>query len=266
MGTLVCFHAHPDDECINTGGLMARASADGHRVVLVVATGGEWGEIPEDLEEGESLAQRRAQEVAVSAAALGIHRVEFLGYEDSGMTGWEQNANAGAFLNANLDEAGERLANILREENASTLTIYDWHGGYGHPDHIKVHQVGNRAAELAGTPYVYEATMNRDSMVRFFQELVKNGIDPGWDPERGTDDGTPVGTAEAELTTAIDVTGYLEAKRTSMAAHRSQITDTSFFMQMPPEAFAAAFGTEWLRRVRPEPVAAGIDETWLGGL
>ena len=109
MATLVCFHAHPDDECINTGGSMARAVAEGHRVVLVVATGGEWGEKPDDLAEGESLAERRAKEVAASAAALGAHRVEFLGYEDSGMTGWDQNANPGSFMNASIDEAAARL-------------------------------------------------------------------------------------------------------------------------------------------------------------
>ena len=55
MGTLVCFHAHPDDESISTGGTMARAVAEGHRVVLVVATNGDHGEVPEDLAPGETL-------------------------------------------------------------------------------------------------------------------------------------------------------------------------------------------------------------------
>ena len=266
MGTLVCFHAHPDDECLNTGGTIARAAAEGHRVVLVVATGGEWGEAPEDLTEGETLVQRRATEVRASAAVLGVDRVEYLGYEDSGMTGWPQNANAGSFLNANVDEAGERLAKILREENASTLTIYDWHGGYGHPDHIQVHRVGNRAAELAATPYVYEATMNRTAMMKFFESLKEMGINPEFDPESGTDDGTPVGTPEEELTTSVDVSAFLDRKRESMAAHKSQISDTSFFMQMPPEAYQTAFGTEWYRRAMPVADQPGIVETWLGGL
>ena len=93
MGTLVCFHAHPDDESITTGGTMARAAAEGHRVVLVIATNGEYGEVPEDLAPGETLVDRRRVETAHSAEALGIDRVVWLGYEDSGMTGWEQNAN-----------------------------------------------------------------------------------------------------------------------------------------------------------------------------
>ncbi|MGD9793444.1 MAG: PIG-L deacetylase family protein [Acidimicrobiia bacterium] len=267
MATLVAFHAHPDDEAISTGGTMARASAQGHRVVLVVATGGEWGEQPDDLGDGETLAERRAAEVHRSAEALGVHRVAFLGYADSGMTGWEQNQLAEAFMNAPVDEAAERLAAILREESADVLTVYDWHGNYGHPDHIAVHRVGHRAAELAGTPHVYEATMNRSEVIRFI-EMAQAAGDPTapteeFDPINGTDDGVPMGMEEHELTTAVDVRDYVAAKRAAIAAHRSQITDTSFFLQMPDEMFAAAFGTEWfIRRGASGP----IDEDWLRGL
>ena len=97
MATLVCFHAHPDDECIGTGGTIARASAEGHRVVLVVATNGDHGEVPSDLRPGETLVDRRRYETMQSAETLGIHRVVWLGYQDSGMTGWEQNTYAKAF-------------------------------------------------------------------------------------------------------------------------------------------------------------------------
>ena len=144
MGTLVVFHAHPDDEAITTGGSMARAHAEGHRVVLVVATNGEHGEVPDDLAEGETLADRRRAETDRSAAALGVHRVLWLGYADSGMTGWEAEPQPDeSFWKADVDEAAARLATILRDERADVLTIYDWHGNYGHPDHIKVHQVGS---------------------------------------------------------------------------------------------------------------------------
>ena len=152
MGTLVCFHAHPDDESMTTGGSMARAVAEGHRVVLVVATNGEYGEVPADLAAGETLLDRRRAESEASVAALGAHRLVWLGYKDSGMTGWKQNEDPESFWQAAVDEAGERLAAVLREESADVLTVYDWHGNYGHPDHVKVHHVGHRAAELAGTP------------------------------------------------------------------------------------------------------------------
>ena len=118
MATLVAFHAHPDDECISTGGSLARAAAEGHRVVLVLATNGDFGEVPHDLAAGESLVDRRRQEVLRSAEILGVHRVEWLGYKDSGMTGWEQNDDPESFHRADLDEAAVRLAMILCEEQA----------------------------------------------------------------------------------------------------------------------------------------------------
>src|SRR5688500_3649860 len=147
MATLVCFHAHPDDEAIATGGTMAKAAADGHRVILVTATKGEHGEVVEGfLDPGEELWQRREQEVADACKALGVARHEFLGYTDSGMMGEPENDAPGSFWRADLDEAARRLADILDEEEADILTVYDDTGGYGHPDHIQVHRVGVRAA------------------------------------------------------------------------------------------------------------------------
>ena len=96
MSTLVCFHAHPDDECLATGGTIARASAEGHRVVLVVATDGAYGEVPSDLQTGETLVDRRFKEVTASAKVLGISRLEMLGYKDSGMRGWPEDSDHAA--------------------------------------------------------------------------------------------------------------------------------------------------------------------------
>lgn len=259
MATLVFFHAHPDDESIATGGTMARYAADGHRVVLVVATGGEHGEVPEDLDPGETLRDRRRRETERSAALLGVADIHWLGYEDSGMHGWEQNGNPASFHQADREEAAERLAGILRAEGADLLTVYDSNGNYGHPDHIAVHRVGHRAAELAGIAEVYEATMNRDHFERLMAIAKEQGIDLGFDEEDepATEDGTEFGMPEAHLTTAVDVSAYLAVKRRSIECHSSQVTDSSFFLTMPEEAFAMAFGTEWfLRRGAP----AGIHE------
>jgi LmbE family N-acetylglucosaminyl deacetylase len=263
MGTLVCFHAHPDDESISTGGSIARAKAEGHRVVLVVATNGAHGEVPDDLADGETLVDRRRVETERSAAALGIDRLVWLGYADSGMTGWEQNEHPEAFWQAPLDEAAGRLAEVLQEESADVLTTYDWHGNYGHPDHVKVHHVGHRAAEMAGTSTVFEATMNRDHIARLMSmaaEIGAPGSDEPFDPNAPADDGNPFGMAEHELTHAVDVTPYLHLKRESMRCHRSQITDTSFFLEMPDETFAVAFGTEWFIR---KGAAPGLSPGWL---
>jgi LmbE family N-acetylglucosaminyl deacetylase len=266
MATLVCFHAHPDDEALTTGGIMARASAAGHRVVLVVATGGELGEVPDDLAPGETLVERRRAETMRSAEALGVARVAWLGYEDSGMSGWAQNENSTAFIQADVDEAAGRLAAILEDEGAGVLTVYDYHGNYGHPDHIQVHVVGHRAAELAGTPNVYEATMNTDDFMRIMAAARAAGIEFGpadEDPGSWTDDGLPVGTPEARLTTAVDVSDFLAAKRAALACHRSQTTDVGGLLGMPEEYFARSFGTEWFVR---KGAPAGIRERTLAGL
>jgi LmbE family N-acetylglucosaminyl deacetylase len=171
MATLVSFQAHPDDESIGASGTLAKAVAAGHRVVLVFGTRGEQGEpVPGVLDEGEQLWERRVVECQRSAEIIGASRVEFLGYEDSGMMGEPTNDNPACFWQADLDEAAERLAAILRDEDATILTVYDDHGGYGHPDHIQVHRVGVRAAELAGTPRVFAGTMNRTR----FQEMRQN--------------------------------------------------------------------------------------------
>jgi LmbE family N-acetylglucosaminyl deacetylase len=259
VGTLVCFHAHPDDEVISTGGTIARAAAESHRVVLVVATNGDHGEVPDDLGPGETLVDRRRAETEASAAALGISRIVWLGYTDSGMTGWEQNHDPASFLRADADHAAERLAAVLREESADVLTIYDWHGNYGHPDHIAVHRVGTAAARLVPSVRVLEATMNRDAFVQMIQAMrdagveAPDGSDGDFDPHGPADDGNPMGMLEAELTLAVDVTEHLTAKRAAIRCHRSQISDTSFFLEMPDEVFAMAFGTEWFIEHGAEP-------------
>ncbi|MFV2039386.1 MAG: PIG-L family deacetylase [Acidimicrobiales bacterium] len=245
MSTLVCFHAHPDDEAIATGGTMLLAAQAGHRVVLVLATRGEHGE-PVDgvLRAGEQLSERRSKESQASAQILGVHRVEFLGYEDSGMVGEPTNDDPASFWQADTHEAATRLAALLQEEKADVLTIYDPHGGYGHPDHIQVHRVGTEAAELVGVDRVYWATMNRTRI----QQMMD---DPGdlaetLDEIRAETAGAvDFGTPEDEITHAVDVSTVIAAKRRAMAAHESQISAEDFFLSMPEDAFAAAFGTEW---------------------
>src|SRR2546430_3016808 len=98
MATIVSFHAHPDDETIATGGTLAKAAAQGHRVVIVIATRGEHGEVAEGvLATGEELWGRRVQEAEAAAAILGAKRLEFLGYVVSGIMGTPENDAPGSF-------------------------------------------------------------------------------------------------------------------------------------------------------------------------
>jgi LmbE family N-acetylglucosaminyl deacetylase len=207
------------------------------------------------LRDGEALADRRVVEVAAAGEILGVGRIAFLGYRDSGMADDPRRHDDGSFASADLEEAAGRLAEILLEENADVLTVYDSNGNYGHPDHIQVHRVGHRAAELAGTPEVFEATMNHDYIVGLMKELgdqMPEGVERP-DPEE-----MELGVPESVITTQVDVTAFVAAKRAAMAAHASQIDDNSFFLQMPPEVFRRAFGYEWFIHRGAEP---GIRET-----
>jgi LmbE family N-acetylglucosaminyl deacetylase len=257
MATLVTFHAHPDDEAIATGGTMAKAAAAGHRVVLVTATGGECGEVADGvLRPGETLAERRAQELAAAARILGVARTEFLGYRDSGMMGTPANDDPECFWQADVEEAAARLAAILVEERAEVLTVYDERGVYGHPDHIQVHRVGIRAGEVAGVPRIYESTLNRDDAIRMLRAAKEAGVtDFDAIDEAGFDMGVPA----SELTTAVDVSVHLEAKWAALMAHASQLPDDSFFRKLTPETFAMAFGTEWYRRRGAPPGSRETD-------
>jgi LmbE family N-acetylglucosaminyl deacetylase len=259
-GTLLCFHAHPDDEVITTGGTIARAAAMRHRVVLVFATRGELGEVPNDLAPGETLGERRTAEAARAAVILGVSRIEYLGYRDSGMADEPTNNDDDTFWRADVDEAAERLAAILRSEAAAVATIYDPIGGYRHPDHIQTHRVGLRAAQIARTARVYEATADRDHFTEQIQ-AVRELIDEESEFELpAPEDFADNFSGAHEITTRVDVRPYLGIKRAALAAHSSQVPDSSFFLSMPEEIFDVAFGTEWfIRRDAPE----GTRETWL---
>src|SRR6266704_3058273 len=183
MATLLLVHAHPDDEAISTGGVMLKARAGGHRVVLVTATRGEVGEIY-NMDEALSrprLGEIRAKELEDAARILGVNRGEFLGYRDSGMAGTSDNANPASFHQAPLAEAAGRLVKILREERPEVVVTYAEDGTYGHPDHIKAHHVTNaaldkmlRASESWTPKKLYYAAIPRSMMQAFMDQMPKD--------------------------------------------------------------------------------------------
>jgi len=254
---VVFLHAHPDDEAIFTGGTMALLAAGGWRTVLVLATEGELGE-PSPLVGPEvPLSVRRVAETGTAAERLGAARVEFLGYHDSGMAGEAANVALGAFATAPVEEAAERLCRILVEEEAAALVTYDEGGGYGHPDHVQVNRVGSRAAELAGTATVYEATVDREYLHFVESHLVVEASRSRTQPERGQLGlaATDLGLATVEINCTVDVRPVLAVKRQAMADHASQIPESCTAMRLPESDFAAVYGFEWYaRRGPPGPI------------
>ncbi|MFI7443254.1 PIG-L deacetylase family protein [Nonomuraea indica] len=250
--TAVFFHAHPDDEALLTAGTMAMLAAEGHRVVLVVATAGERGLA--EMEPGEELGRTRLKELYESAALLGCARVECLGYGDSGLSpkgGVAEERPDNAFIDADTEEAAGRLAAILREEDADLLSIYDPAGGYGHPDHVQVHRVGRRAAELAGTEIVLEATVNRDPLLRLLRLAGKVYRFP---PEFDVRTFESAYSPGEVITHRVNVRRYARQKRAAMSAHASQATGgdsdrtLAVLLKVPGPLYRLVFGTEWYVR------------------
>jgi LmbE family N-acetylglucosaminyl deacetylase len=249
--TVLAFHAHPDDEALLTAGTLARAAAEGHRVVLVVATDGAQGLAAQSYAEDGRLGARRLAELRESARVLGVARVEHLGYADSGLDGAAGGGSDGAvpFVSAPLEEAASALAAILREESVDVLLTYDGNGGYGHPDHVRVHQVGAAAAALAGTPRVLEATVPRDTICRAIALAARlHRFPPEFDPTSFERAFSP----RSAITHRVSVWRYAASKRASMRAHASQATadggadrTLAAFLRIPRPLYDVVFGREW---------------------
>jgi len=249
--TLVAFHAHPDDEALLSAGTLARAAEAGHRVVLVLATNGEAGLVGDGvLDTSEDLGGRRAAEAEASAQVLGVSRLVLLGYGDSGHVDRADGTwPPGSLCAAPLEEAADRLAEVLRDEHADLLVADDVNGGYGHPDHRRVHEVARAACDRTGVPLA-QVTIDREFLAGGIELAAGMGLEvpAGFVPP----DVSRWYTTHDAITHTVDTGPVLAAKRGSMAAHASQTTgapDTTrtlaVFLGLPEEIFAIAFSTEW---------------------
>lgn len=258
MATIVAFHAHPDDEALLTGGTLARLAAEGHRVVIVVASDGVIG--PATGPEG----QVRMDSLRASAAALGARDVRHLGYADSGHGPvlFRDPPDRQRFVRADLEEAAARLAAILGEEHADVLLSYDPAGGYGHRDHVKVHQVGARAAALTGVRLL-EATLPRERVALAFWPLRVTRLMVRYDGKTIQSSFTP----RAAITHRVSVRRYAASKRAALAAHVSGAPMSKgrsallfrLMVVLPVPAFGLLFGQEWFVEPGITPAAVRHD-------
>ncbi|HVT66838.1 MAG TPA: N-acetyl-1-D-myo-inositol-2-amino-2-deoxy-alpha-D-glucopyranoside deacetylase [Trebonia sp.] len=247
--SLLLVHAHPDDESIGTGATMARYAAEGTRVTLVTCTLGELGEIiPPDLRHllPDELARHRIGELERACRALGVEDHRFLGgegrYRDSGMMGLPDNDDPRCFWQANIEEAADALAKVIEEVEPGAIVTYDANGGYGHPDHIQAHRVTVRAHELAGGQAKLYATAMPRSVLARAVELPGDS----WFI-RNTDLSAAV--PDERVTTEIDATRYLDAKRAAMRAHETQITVDGDYFALSNELGQRILATEYYTRL-----------------
>jgi LmbE family N-acetylglucosaminyl deacetylase len=238
MAIVVALHAHPDDEVVLTGGTLARSAAEGHRVVVVAATDGVVGDPPDFAATVDRIAELRA-----SAEVLGVHRVVWLGYADSGYgpAFFADPPGRTRFARADTEEAAQRLATVLREERADLLISYEANGGYGHRDHVKVYEVGKRAAELAKTPRVLYATMPRELLMR---PLAKRLYLPH--PYAAAAVLTAY-SPHASITHRIDVRAFANEKKWALVKHRSQLPRLARLLLalLPAPVYGLFAGREW---------------------
>ena len=276
-------HAHPDDECVATGGSIARLVAEGAHVGLVTCTDGAEGEIHDptlDHEEARPrLAEIRRRELACSLGALGggAIRHHLLGYRDSGMMGTEANGHPEAFWQADTGEATAKLTEIVRAARPAVIVSYDENGNYGHPDHINAARIA-REAYLAsqGTDWAvarfHEIAFHREAWFGLMMEMRERGIELPWDFDQAVDavpadelnpsnaaalgqvaDALESGDAwqmdfgrpDAEVTTRVDVAAFVDAKRRSMDCHRTQRQDMGWMLDLPPDLADRVLGTEY---------------------
>lgn len=243
---MVLVHAHPDDESITTGGTIARYVAEGVEVTIVTCTLGEEGEVIGDrwaglvADRADQLGGYRIHELDLALDALGRPRHEFLGgagrWRDSGMAGSAAAAHPRAFSSAPMAQVVDSLVEVLRRLRPHVLVTYDPFGGYGHPDHQRVHLACSEAAAAAGrgdhrpdlgaswtVPKVYWTVTGADQLEKGSAALADGSIPvpDGWRlPEAGELPSLPDDT----VTATIDVAGCHDAKAAAMAAHATQIT------------------------------------------
>ncbi|XVQ86153.1 PIG-L family deacetylase [Microbispora siamensis] len=265
--TLMAVHAHPDDEVIGTGGILAKYTAEGIRTVLVTCTNGEQGDGPGGVKPGEpghddaAVAERRLSELRESVAHLGIGHLELLGYRDSGMDGWDGNGHPDAFANVPVETAAARLATLMERYRPQVIVTYDENGNYGHPDHIQAHRIAVAAAEMTGIPdKFYYTAVPREGIRQMFEFMRANGMAPD-DFELPDDFGTP----DELITSVVDVSPYVENKLKALQAHASQGENIPF-LRMPPEAQHQAFSREYFIRTTSRVAAPDREDDLFAGL
>jgi mycothiol conjugate amidase Mca len=276
--TMMTVHAHPDDEAIGTGGVLAAYADQGIRTVLVTCTGGEVGEIAEPtLATPENLALIRERELMAACEILNVSQLHLLGYRDSGMAGTADNDHPESFHQANLEEAAGRLVTLIRRERPQVLITYDDNGFYGHPDHIKANQVTVAAFEAAadssryseaGPPWqplkLYYTAFPRSAILTFSRLMREAGMES---PFEETVEGVEpeFGTPDEMVTTYVEVFPQIERKRRALMAHSTQMGAETFFMKIPEPIFDIAFGIETFQLVKSlVPVPKEEDDLFAG--
>ena len=264
---------HPDDESFGPGGTIAKYAREGVDVHYVCATRGEVGTVDaellkpyEHLPEDQRLGALRGQELRNAADILQLAGLHYLGYRDSGMVGSQDNQDPRAFINADPDRVTGQLVKIVRAVQPQVVVTFDPFGGYGHPDHIFIHERMTEAFHAAGdaarypeagAPYQPQKlywTVFPKGMLKFFVLVLRlTRRDPTKFGRNGDVDLKEIAAHDYPPTTRIDVWPYFEIKQRASACHVSQISSgPGMFDRLPRVAQRRFIGYERFRRVEPD--------------
>jgi LmbE family N-acetylglucosaminyl deacetylase len=259
---LACF-AHPDDEAFGTGGSLAYYAANGVDVTLVCTTRGEVGEISDPtLATPDTLGKVREGELLCAAESMGIKKVIFLGYRDSGMAGTLENHDPRAYINAPEGQVIGQLVQIIRQERPQVILTFEPNGGYGHPDHLAIHRHTVAAFHAAGDLMYASATTPAWQAPRlfytaipksFFRLMLEQMNTLGLDTSqlaRMVESGA--GWPDEQIDLCMDVSSTVQAKWDALHCHRTQFGPENLFRRLPEEQVKTLMSSECFALAYPE--------------
>lgn len=272
---LMGIYAHPDDEQ-GVSGLMRKYASEGVQVTLVCATRGEAGEIAPGVNAtAENLGQVREDELRCAAEKIGIRHLYFLDYRDSGMSGAPENDDPRALARAHLFEVAEKLTRLIRRHQPHVLLTFDPNGGYGHPDHIQIHQAALIAYFVAGDARAYPEQVTREGLHPWTVSKLYWGAFPRRRFEKyaqlaklaGIELPLPLqeflkrATPDEAITTQIDVAEFVDLKLSALYCHASQMNPNSIWSKIPQDLLRAGLAVETLIRAESRSVVPPGMET-----
>jgi LmbE family N-acetylglucosaminyl deacetylase len=278
--SLLGAYAHPDDEQ-GVSGLMHKYADAGVDVTLVCATRGEAGEIAPDVDATpQNLGQVREEEMRCAAEKIGVNNLYLLDYRDSGMMGTPENNDPRCLWQANLMEVAEKVVRIVRRHKPQVMLTFDPQGGYGHPDHMKIHQAAMMAYFVAGdarifpehitkeglqawTPLkLYWGAFSRSTFQRYAEMAQAAGVELSEPIKQFLKRGTP----DEAITTRVDVAMFIDLKLNALYCHASQMDPNSMWSKIPERIRKEGLKVETLIRAesRVAPFQGIEDDVFAG--
>jgi LmbE family N-acetylglucosaminyl deacetylase len=278
--SLLGAYGHPDDEQ-GVSGLMHKYADAGVDVTLVCATRGEAGEIAPNVDATpQNLGRVREEEMRCAAEKIGVNNLYILDYRDSGMMGTPENNDPRCLWQANLMEVTEKLVRIVRRHKPHVMLTFDPQGGYGHPDHMKIHQAAMMAYFIAGDARIFPEQITKENLQAWtplklywgafsrstFQRYAEMAQQAGVELSEPLKQFLKRGTPDEAITTRVDVAKFVDLKLNALYCHASQMDPNSMWSKIPERIRKEGLKVETLIRAesRVAPFQGIEDDVFVG--